>query len=798
VSGRSLLSWQPGQGRKRKALEAVSEPSSFGTAMRTLRGQRGVSLAKLSELVHYSKGHLSKIENGERPAHPHVARCCDEALCAGGELLALAADLPQARRGGLPRPAQLPGGAPNFVGRADAIARLDGLISGGSRSSGTVVITAIGGTAGVGKTALALHWAQRVKGRFPDGTLFANLRGYDPAGQPAGPGVVLDGFLRALAVAPEAIPPELESRSALLRTLLDGKRALILLDNAATPAQVRPLLPGSPGCLVLITSRSRLAGLVARDGAAPVSLGRLTEPEAILLLKRTLGDGRVTAEPAAAAEVARLCGYLPLALRIAADRAAARQHLTLADLARQLRAERDRLDVLAISGDEATEVRSVFSWSYRALPADAARMFRLLGLHRGSDLSVHAAAAAAGVSIAATQRLLDLLADAHLVDEPRPGRYLFHDLLRIYAAERARADESRPDRVAAVHRMLSWYLHSADAADRVLLSQRRRVCLDAPAPGCHPLSFNSYPAALEWCETERANLVAATRHAAKAGEHAIAWQLPVSLWGYFDLRKPWADWIACCRTGLAAARRAEDRNGEAATLNSLAGAYWDLRRFGEALDCYRQALGISHEMGDRRFEASCLNNIGSTYFQLRRLSDAADWFKRALFISRETGNRRSLAIGLNNLGETYLELGQQTEALGCLQQALTLSRAIRYLTGESSALNNLGGAYLRLGRIDDALGWLSRALALRREMGDRCGEAETLRHLGDAQRQTGHLGAALSSWRAALAILEDLGDPAAAELREAIGALERPPPGRAGPSGDDEQAGVERGPGPLF
>ncbi len=750
----------------------MREPSPFGTALRRLRTQRGMSLAKLSELVHYSKGQLSKIENGERPARPALARLCDNALQGGGELSRLVADVPRTRRGGVPRPAQLPADTANFVGRVDAISRLDELISAAGRSTGAVVITAIGGTAGVGKTALAVHWAHRVTSRFPGGTLFANLRGYDPSGPPAGPGNVLDGFLRALAVAPEAIPPDTESRSALLRTLLAGKRTLILLDNAASAAQVRPLLPGSPGCLVLVTSRSRLAGLVARDGATPVTLDRLPRHEAVLLLSRAIGAGRVDAEPAAAATVASLCGHLPLALRIAADRAAARRHMTLSDLARQLAAERDRLDLLTTGADDHTDVRSVFSWSYRALPGGAARMFRLLGLHRGLDIGPQAAAAAAALPVAAAQRLLDLLADVHLIVEARPGRYRLHDLLRIYAAERAHADESPRDREDAVRRMLGWYLHSADAAGRVLLPQRRRVQLDPPAPDCHPMSFPRYAGALEWCESERANLVAAIRHAAAAGEDVIAWKLAVSLWAFFDLRKPWADWIGCSRIGLAAARRARDRQGEASVLSSLASAYLDLRRFDEALRCYQQALAISRETRDRRSEASCLNNVGSTYFELNRFDDAAACFEQALAMSQETGDRRSRVIGLNNLGETCQRLGRTGESLDFLQQALELSRETGYRAGEGAALNNIGSAYLRMRRFGDAAGWLRQALELRQRIGDRYGEAETLRLLGQAQQQTGQPEAAQRSWRQALTILEDLGDPAAADLRNEIAGIE--------------------------
>jgi len=671
------------------------------------------------------------------------------------------------RAGTLAWPAQLPAEVAGFTGREGALAQLNAVLA-DKGDAGAVVVAAISGSPGVGKTALALHWARSIKDRFTDGNLFADLRGYDPIGIPADPGGVLEGFLRALGVAPGRIPAELEPRSALLRTRLHGKRLLIVLDNVATPEQVRPLLPGSPDCLVIVTSRSRLSGLIARDGAARVILDAFSEAESVSLLRKTLGGERVDAELEAAAGIAARCGYLPLALRIAADRGVARPHLKLAELAGQLAAERDRLDVLAAGDDEAAAVRAVFSWSYRALPADEARMFRLLGLHAGPDISVPAAAALAAVSEPAAGRLLDLLAAAHLAGETAADRYRLHDLLRVYAAERAGADDSEEDRAAATRRLLTWYLHAADAADRLLMPSRRHVPLGSQGPHCEPPAFTSYEQALEWCEAEHPSLVAAVRLAAETGHDDIAWKLPVALWGFFELRKPWADWIAVHRVAVDSARRAGDARGEAWALNGLCAAYFDLRQFGETLASLRKALEIRRRIGDRQGEVSCLNNLGLTYRELGRLGDAMDCDRQALATARQIGDRRNEGIALNNLGETYRELRRPAEAAACFREALTLVREIGERIGEGFALHNLGQAHQELRQHGDALACYQQALAVRRLTGDRQGEAVTLRGIGDVLGDTGQPEAARASWHEALGIFEDLGDPQADQVRSCL------------------------------
>jgi NB-ARC domain len=412
-----------------------------------------------------------------------------------------APDEPTPVAGSVPR--QLPVNVAHFTGRDAELAKLDALLTHDEAAQPTaMVISAIAGTAGVGKTALVVHWAHRVRNYFPDGQLFVNLRGYDP-GPPVSPEQALEEFLRALHVAAERIPAGLEARAALYRSLLHGRRILIVLDNANSAEQVRSLLPGSPTCRAVVTSRSRLPGLIARDGASRVIVDLLSQAEAIALLRDIIGNARVAAEPEATAELARQCAYLPLALRIAAERAVTHPHTTLADLTDELAVERDRLDLLATvdEEDETTAVRAVFSWSYHALPPEAARMFRSLGLHAGPDISAPAAAALTNITYAQARRLLETLVSMHLIEETARDRYRFHDLLRVYAAERAKVEETDQDRRAAVRRVLTWYLHTGDAADRILNPHRHRIPLDHPEDvSSPPLEFTSYGQALDWCQ----------------------------------------------------------------------------------------------------------------------------------------------------------------------------------------------------------------------------------------------------------------------------------------------------------
>jgi hypothetical protein len=424
----------------------------------------------------------------------------------------------------LPVPRQLPRAVRAFVGRDEELAALTRLLDDPDRGA-TVVISAVTGTAGVGKTALAVHWAHQVRERFPGGELYVNLRGYG-AGQPVTSEQALDAVLRGLGMPGETIPPGLDAKAAAYRSLLTGRRVLVVLDNAADAEQVRPLLPGSPGCVTVVTSRSRLAGLVAGDGAHPVNLDRLAEADALRLVRQIIGAGRGEAEPAAAVDIVRWCARLPLALRIAAERAAARTHVALAEVAADLADERRRLDVLD-TGDASTAVRTVFSWSYRALPADLARVFRLLGLHPGPDICVEAVAALIDTTPAAAKRFLDRLIGLHLLEETTDGHFRLHDLLRSYAAEAALDEETDRDRDAAERRILGWYLHAVHDGKKILYPQS----LDLLQPVAHltywPPTFTSVGQAMEWVDREHVNLAELTHQAAKAGHHDLAWRIPV-------------------------------------------------------------------------------------------------------------------------------------------------------------------------------------------------------------------------------------------------------------------------------
>ena len=725
-------------------------------------GQRAAALACYRQLRTHLVAELG-VEPGPELGELH------QQILAGDSLPArqLAAVAPVAQV----MPRQLPPDVSHFTGRGAELDRLDALLgASGAGMPATVVITAINGTPGVGKTALAIRWAHRMASRFPGGQLYASLRGHAAVG-PADPLAVLARFLRELGVAPGRIPGDLDEAAALYRSLLDGKRVLIVLDNAASSGQVRPLLPGAPDCAVIVTSRRRLLGLGARDGAAQVTLAPFLPDEAATLLRQILGAPRADAEPAAVAAIAAECAFLPLALRIAAERAIARPRQTLAALAAQLTAARDRLDVLAADDDPATSVRTVFSWSYQALPAATARMFRLLGVHPGPDIAIPAAAALAATGAAEAKRLLQALAGAHLLEETAAGRYRFHDLLRAYAAERAATDDSPADRAAAHRRVLTWYLHTADAAGRLLAPGRRRVPLDPPPPQGRPLTLAGYEQALAWCDAERAGVVACVRSAAQTGHDHIAWQLFVASWSYFDLRKPWAEWIACARIALSAARRCQDRFGEAWVLDSLRGAYSGLRRYGDAVDRGQQSLRIRRDIGDRLGEGAVLNNLGAAYLALDRFHDGLSCYRQALAIARETDNRHGEAIGLNNLGEAHLKLRRSGDAIPFLREALDLARAMDHHILEGDALHNLGESYRAIGEPGTSADCFGRALSVRQHTGDRHGQAQTLHALGDLLRELREADAAHASWQQALAIFEELGDPQAGELRARLRAL---------------------------
>ncbi|WP_151482911.1 AfsR/SARP family transcriptional regulator [Streptomyces albicerus] len=682
-------------------------------------------------------------------------------------------------------PAQLPLEARGFTGRQEELARLDGILAVAERPA-AVMVSAVSGTAGMGKTALAVHWAHRVADRFPDGQLYVNLRGFDPSGAVVTPDQAVRGFLDALGVPAPRIPVDLQARVGLYRSLLAGRRLLVVLDNARDADQVRPLLPGAPGCLAVVTSRNRLTGLVAAEGAHPLALDLLSPAEARALLAHRLGEHRVAAEPDAMQEIITRCARLPLALAITAARAATHPVLPLRAVAEELRDSHGSLDAF-VGGDLTTDVRAVFSWSCHALSAPAARLFHLLGLHAGPDISAPAAAALAGLPLRQTRGLLVELTGAHLLTEHLTGRYTLHDLLRVYAAERVLAEETPQERGRAVERLLTWYLHTTDAAYPFFTPDRRRVPLDPLPASCHPLAFSAYDQALEWCESERPNFVAAVRQAVAVGRPGIAWQLPATLWGFFYLRSHLQDWLDTTRTGLDAARAAHDRVGEAWGLMDMACALTQVHRYEEAIDHFRQVMVLCRELGDTVGRCQALSNLGYVYRRIGRPDKAVEYGRRALVVNRGLDYAWREGTILVNLGDAYEQLGRCEEAIGCLKEALTVVRTIGDSWIEGIALDILGTAHHRLQRYDDAVEYYHQALDTQADIGNQWGQAHTLGNLGDVHLAAGKPDAARKSWQQALAILEKVRHPDAEEIRERLRRLdELPPDARPDPAADRE------------
>mgnify|MGYP001374707123 CR=1 FL=1 len=677
-------------------------------------------------------------------------------------------------------PRQLPAAMAHFVGREAELARLDELQAGPGGSSpgrpgttGTtgdaVVIAAIGGTAGVGKSALAVHWAHRAADRFPDGQLYVNLHGFGPGGTPMAAAEALGGFLEALDPA-VAIPAGLDARVGLYRSLTAGQRLLVILDNARDADQVRPLLPGSPGCMVLITSRDRLTGLAATEGAPLLSLEVLAEAEASELVVARAGVRRETADPAAVAEITELCGRLPLALAVAGAKAAARPALSLAELAAELRDTRDRLDALD-AGDESASARAVFSWSYATLSPPAARMFRLLGLHPGPDIGVSAAASLAGASLPQARGLLDELARSHVASEPAVGRFGLHDLLRAYARERVEADENAAEARAACRRMVDYYLHAAYATSR-LLYPPRDVTLAPAQPGVLHERLASYEQAWSWTETEYPVLLAMVALAAEAGFPRHAWQIAWSLETFLSRRGRWDELARIELIALDAAEQGGDKAGQAHAHCGLGWANVLLGRYDEAHAHLGQAVQRFRRLGDASWEARAQVRAGQAFWQQARYSDAHESCQRALELFRVSGHRAGQAGALNNIGLYHIQLGEYQRGVDFCQQGLDIFLALGYSRGAANTLDSLGEAYHGLGRTADALDSYRQSLSAFRELGDRYQQATILTHLATVYQSSGDDRAAADALEEALAILTELkhreAGPVEARLREIL------------------------------
>jgi len=742
--------------------------SPFAEELERLLRKRGLSWRRLSDLIGYTPSWLSKVKHGAPPS-AELARKCDQVLEAEGQLIALAA-----ATGGPVRLAQLPAAAATFVGREAEMFELSEILA-CQGDPGTPQTVAIDGPPGAGKTALALRVAHAVVDQYSDGQLYVDLRGYSPDGQPRIVDEVLEEFLTALGVQIDVIPAGLEARAKLYRSVLADRRVMVVLDNAADSQQLQPLMPASSGCGVVVTSRKRITGLAMR-GDQRITLGPMSEDESITLLRKVIGAERAAAEPDAVRALADRCGHLPLALRIAAERVATHPHHSVSVLVEELATEGQRLDGLS-SDDSSVAVKTVFSWSYRDLSADAARMFRLIGLHPGSHLSTGAAAALAHQSAIRARRLLDRLTSVHLLEGLGNDRYRMHDLLRVYAAEQAVDEEPESERTSALRRMVDWYLHNVYAANHALAPQRHDPVLDMSEFDVDIADFD-YDSALEWCEIEMSNIVMATRTAAAVGEHVPAWKLPAGSFNYLHLRKRWSLWVASHEVGVVSARRAGDRYGEAWVLNNLAIAYRELRRVEEAKASFEEALALRTEIGDRVGQAWTLTGVGFVGFDQSQFDVAARHFGHALDIFREVGDRHGEGIALANVGDAYRGLHDYDRAVGALEEALDLFQDISDGYGLGYTLVKLGDTYSELKRPEEALGFLERALEIRRELGDRWGEGETLHKRGMVLAESGQQELATESLSAAVAIFDELGDPRAVDLREV---LERAPDQSASP-----------------
>jgi tetratricopeptide (TPR) repeat protein len=669
-------------------------------------------------------------------------------------------------------PRQLPAPPSAFVGRIDELDSLERLLdssTGDGRPAG-VVISVVSGTAGIGKTALAVYWAHRARSRFPDGQLYVNLRGFEPVGAVLEPVAALRGFLDALGVPPQRIPIGQDAQAALYRSVLADRRILVMLDNARDAAQVRPLLPGAPGCLVLVTSRNQLSGLIAVEGAHPLWLGLLSTAEARELLHRRIGAGRVAAEPEAVREIIILCARLPLALTIVAARAAIHAQFPLRALAAELGDASGRLGALT-ADDPHSDLRTVFSWSYQALRPQTARLFRLLGLHPGPDLSAPAAASLTGLALAQVRLSLTELTRANLLTEHTPGRYTFHDLLRAYATYLVHATEPIDQRHAATHRLLDHYLHTAYTANRLLTPARTSITLTPPQPGTIPEEFTDRQQALGWYSAEHTVLLAAVQHAVTTGFDTHTWQLAWTLGPYLDWRGNQHDLVAIGRAAVTAAHRVADPSAQAHTHYLLAGAYIELGRLEDAHIHLQHALDET-QTGDLIRQAAIHELLAWVLGRQGRPAEALHHAQQSLDLFQSADYRHGQAYALSAVGWCHAWLGNHHQALTYCHQASTLFIELNNPHGQIATWGGIGYAQYHLGHDTDAITSYHHALRLARDRGDRYLQAWTLTHLGDTHHATGNQHAARDTWQQALTILEELDHPDVGPLRTKLTALD--------------------------
>lgn len=709
------------------------------------------------------------------------------------ELRRVHADLVAGRAPGIPHdvgppaqpivtPRQLPAEIDRFAGRREALEALNGLVDGPRTPSAPICV--VTGAAGVGKTTLAVRWAHQVAGRFPDGQLHVDLGGFGPADEAADPADVLRDFLGGFGVPPQRVPPTVAAQAALFRSLLADKRVLVLLDNARDAGQVRPLLASSRGCLTVITSRNDLAGLVVADDAHPVPLDVLPPADAWQLLAVRLGQHRVEQEPRAVEAILGACAYLPLALAIVAARATLNPALPLAALAAELRDSHDDLDALD-TGDDVTNVRAVFSWSYRAITPEAARLFRLLGLHPGSEISVAAGASLAARSMSQARALLGQLQRTNLVDQRGTDRYRIHDLLRAYARELTERHDTEADRHGARHRLLDHYLHTACAADRLLDPRRDPITPRAALGGVATENLADKDGALAWLTSERQTLLAAATLAADRGFDTHVWELAWALTTFLDRQGHWHDWAMTQRLALEAAERLRDESGVARAHGALARALTRLHQYADAHAHFTRAAELFSALGEPVGQAITQINLGWLYERQQDFGQALQHNKLALELFEQCGHEVGQANVLNAVGWDYANLGEHRTALTYCERSLRRCLELDHRLGQADAWVSLGYIHLHLGDQQRSIASYERALELHFDLGAPALAATVLRDIGDAYTLRGDPPAAHPYYLRSLEILEELGDPDADQLRARL----RRPSGR---HGDGHSAAMTR------
>lgn len=711
----------------------------------------------------------------------------------------------------IPVPQELPPDVYAFTDRVEQLAAMDLLLASVEEAPPTavVVISAVSGTAGVGKTAFATHWAHRVSGRFPDGQLYLNLHGYGPE-RPVSPSEALATMLRSLGVPNADMPFELDERSARFRSIAAGRRLLIVLDNARSAEQVRPLLPGTSSCLVLVTSRDALPGLVSRDGARRVNLDLLPHEQALALLRMLVGS-RVDADPESADDLVRHCARLPLALRIAADLAATYPEASLAELVSDLTDEQGRLDLLDAGDDPYTAVRAVLSWSYRNLEAAEARAFRLLGLHPGRDFEPISTAILIDTTPVQARRLLSALVRAHLLERTRTGRYQMHDLLRVYAADLASQEESDAARKAALRRLFDHFLRTASLAMDILLPHEQDRRPTIPDSGESPANLVDDDQAMRWLEAERTTFLAVAAQTADTSWAAYASSLSTTLFRYFDVLGHFDEAVTLHTFAVAAGQQQNDPSAIGLAMHHLGTVYQRLGRYLDARDHLERAVAmisttgqpkmealalidlghvemmlgrldaaLEHDTrvlrffedeGDRGGQGQALNSIGLVLDRLQRYDESVEHLRRSLALFRETDDRPRQGYALNDIGVTLQHQGKYSEALNHHREALALARVTRDRALEAEALNGLGNATRQISGAESVLPFHEEALTIAQQIGDRHEQAQAHEGFANAHQALGNTTEARKSWELALEIYVDLGAPEAEQIRRRLADL---------------------------